>query len=133
MSNVQTPTGTVHAGRISNVHGKEMLIPACIQVNGFTGLRAAWPTEEAITCKKCTPTAARVAATPEEKKAARAAKRAEDKARQAQYEIDRAARRVVFLGEQIAFLTGALARTNDVAGCKAQIREYTEEMLALLG
>lgn len=75
-ANVQTPTGMVHAGRIANVHGREALIPACIAVNGYTGLRAAWETDAAVTCRKCLPsTRVSKAESKEDRKARLAAER----------------------------------------------------------
>jgi hypothetical protein len=129
--NVQTPTGTVHTARQAVVHGREMAIPACLAVNGFTGLRAAWATEEAVTCKRCQG-GSRVAMTPEERKARTAELRAEAKERTARYEQERAAHRVVVLGERVAFLTSVLATCADPDGCREDLREAVADLAALL-
>lgn len=131
LPNVTTPTGTVHRGRATTVHGGAAVVPACMAVNGYTGLRASWPTDQPVTCKRCAG-GSRVAMTPEQRKARAAELREDKRQRDAAYAVERAARRVVVLGERVAFLTSVLATAYDPEACRADLREALAELADLL-
>jgi len=131
-TNVTTHTGTVHAGR---THADGRPVPVCMSNTQVAELHFSAPTTDAVTCRRCQAGTSSTAASPEQKKARAAERRAADRRRALETRAAAPARRSASYLDTVTFLSQVAAdetRTaEDRAAAAATLVERAAQYAAL--